>query len=203
MKNLKKISLIALSASMLMLYSCKKDEVNEPINSLASGVIGTYSGTLKNSGTNQSKNATLTVTMQNDSLVRMHCVAQNFDSTVMVQLYENHDSIMACYAGQDFYNEYGHNTNNYDFCNNQQSGWMNQGWMGDENHYGNHNNNWGNSTWAGNEQWNAWTNHMNTQHNKTDRHYGGFNPTANTCFYEFAVLNSGTEHFEIFEGVKQ
>lgn len=203
MQNVKNLSLIALSASLLILYSCKKDEDNTPVNSLTSMVTGTYSGTLKNLSTNQSKDATLTVSMQNDSLVRMHCVAQNFDTTVTVQLYQNHDSIMACYSGQDFYNEYGHNTNNYDFCNNQQAGWMNQSWMGDEHHYGNHNNTWGNSTWAGNNQWNAWTNHRNTQHNQNDRHYGGFNPTSNTCFYEFSKLDAGSVHFELFEGVKQ
>lgn len=204
MKNLRILFLFALTIGVFVFSSCEKeDTLNNTADSLASEVVGTYSGTLKNSFTNQSTDATITVTMQNDSLVMMHCVAESFDSTVTIQLYQNNDSVMGCYTGQDFYNEYGHNTNNYDFCNNQQSGWSNSKWMNDDNYWGNNNNDWGNSTWAGNNQWNAWTNHMNTQHNQNDRHYGGFDPTANTCNFKFSMLNSSTEYFEIFEGIKQ
>ncbi|MGD9993721.1 MAG: hypothetical protein AB7S69_10505 [Salinivirgaceae bacterium] len=205
MKNLNVFFLVAATLSVLIFSSCEEADpvVTETDTVLASEVIGTYIGTLKSSQTNQIKEATITVTMQNDSLVMMHCMAENFDSTFIMQLYQNHDSIMVCYTGQDFYNEYGHNTNNYDFCNNQPSGWTNDNWMNDDNCWGNNNTNWGNSAWAGNDQWNAWTNHMNTQHNQNDSHYGGFDPTKNSCFYEFSMYNNNTEYFELFEGVKQ
>lgn len=203
MKNLRKLFLFALAIGVFVITSCKKeDNVNNTADSLASEVVGTYSGTLRNSITNQSKTAIITVTKQNDSLVMMHCVGGSFDSTFTICLYQNYDSIMGCYTGQDFYNEYGHYTNNYDFCNNQQTNWTNSNWMNDDNCYGNEDNNWGNSTWAGNNQWNAWTNHMNTQHNQFDRHYCGFDPITNTCYFEFSMHNNSTNYFEIFEGTK-
>jgi hypothetical protein len=190
--------------SVLVFSSCEKETQNNitDVKPLKSEVVGTYTGTLKNSATNDSRPATITVTAQNDSLVRMHCFSNDFDSTITMQLYQNYDSIMMCFTGQDFYNEYGHNTNNYDFCYSKQSGWMNNGWMNDGDCWGNNNNNWGNNNWAGNEQWNAWTNHLNTQHNQNDLHYGGFNLSENSCNYSFNINIDGTSYSEVFQGVK-
>ena len=189
-----RIHLVLLVGAVLgiVLSSCKKeDDENNPISeeSLASEVTGTYTGELKNSTTNQSRAATLTVTMQNDSLVSMHCIAEGFDSTIFVQLYQNHDSIMVCYTGQEFYNQYGHNLNNYNFCNNKPSSW---------------NSNWctNNSCWGGEDNWNAWTNHLNTQHDHNDMHFGGFNPGTNSCNYMFNVNEDNTNYFEVFNGIK-
>jgi len=191
--------------STIIFSSCNKEEIPNVITdtkSLGSEVVGTYTGTLKNSSTNESRTATINVSMQNDSLVQLQCLATDFDSTITLQLYQNNDNIMVCYTGQDFYNEYGHNTNNYDFCSSKQSGWMNNGWMNDDNCWGNSNNNWGNDSWAGNEQWNAWTNHMNTQHNQYDFHYGGFNLSENSCNYSFNINIDGASYSEVFQGVK-
>jgi len=188
----------------LFFYSCNKEDsqTNNPSgNSLASKVIGTYSGVLKNSNTNQSVQATLTTTISNDSLVSIHCIAPGFDSTVVVQLYQNYDSIMVCYTGQNFYNAYGHNKNNYDFCYSKQSGWMNNNWRNNASCWGNNMITWGNSSWAGNDQWNAWTNHMNTQHNQNDVHPGEFYPTSKSCHYEFFVQTGNTHYFEVFDGM--
>ena len=186
--------------SMFIFTSCEEEEIIS--ESLSSEVIGTYTGTLKNSTTSQSRMASIEVISINDSLVSMHCVADGFDSTIVMQLYQNYDSIMLCYTGQVFYDEYDHNKNNYDFCTNRQSGSMNNNWMNDGNCWGNSNKNWGNNTWAGNEQWNAWTNHMNTQHNQNDSHFGGFNPSMNSCIYKFSMPHNDANYFEIFQGVK-
>ena len=203
MKNRRNAFLFVIAVSVFMFYSCEKtDAVDNTTDSLASEIIGIYSGTLENSSTNQSREATLTVTMQNDSLILMHCVAGSFDSTIIMQLYQNHDSVMVCHTGQDFYNEYGHLTNNYDFCFSRQMGWTNNNWMNNNCCMGNNNTNWGNMQWAGNEQWNAWTNHLNTQHNQNDRHYGGFNLTMKSCHYQYSLINGNTGYFEIFKGVK-
>lgn len=200
LKNMKVIFLMATIIGFLF-YSCNKEEETSLDNTLASSVIGTYTGTLKSTTTNQSSPATLNVTIINDSLVSMHCMSNNFDSTFIMQLYQNYDSIMVCYTGQDFYNEYGHNRNNYDFCTNRQSGWTNNAWMNDGNCWGNMNQGWGNSNWAGTDQWNAWTNHMNTQHNQNDNHFGGFNPNMNSCIFKFSIQNN-SNYFKVFEGVK-
>jgi hypothetical protein len=200
MKNIKVIFLMAAVIGFLF-YSCNKEEEAPLPNTLASSVIGKYTGTLKSTATNQSSPATLNVTLINDSLVSMHCLSYNFDSTFTMQLYQNYDSIMVCHTGQEFYNEYGHNRNNYDFCTNRQSGWENNAWMNDGNCWGNMNQGWGNSNWAGTDQWNAWTNHMNTQHNQNDNHFGGFNPNMNSCIYKFSIENS-SNYLKVFEGVK-
>lgn len=200
-KAISKIFVLGVLSAVIF-TSCKKDEDPDVSNLLASEVVGTYTGTLKNSTTNVGETAIITVTIKNDSLIQLHCMADNFDSTIILQLYQNYDSIMVCFTGQNFYNEYGHNTNNYDFCNSRQSGWMNNNWMNDGNHWMNHNTNWGNTDWAGNDQWNAWTNHMNTQHNQNDLHYGGFNPSMNSCNYRFQMSNGNTHYYEFFTGVK-
>jgi len=188
--------------SLAVFSSCEKSELT-PTELLVSRVVGSYSGTLKNSNLKQSREATMTVSIQNDSLIMMHCVANNFDTTLTMQLYQNYDSVMVCYTGQDFFNEYGHNTNNYDFCTSQQSGWMNDNWMNDSNSWGNNNNDWGSNNWAGDDQWNAWTNHMNTQHNENDEHYGGFNPEMNSCNYTFSMNDGNSDYSEMFEGIKK
>jgi len=184
---------IVLIASAVIISACNKDETKDvdPVNeSLASNVEGTFTGTLKNTNTNQSRPATLTVTVLNDSVVTMHCIADNFDSSTTVRLYQNYDSIMVCYTGQNFYNQYGHNLNNNDFCNSMPNGWSND-WC---------NNN--NNCWGGEDHWNAWTNHLNTQHNENDPHFGGFNTESMSCYYSFLVNNINTNHSELFEGTK-
>ena len=72
MKNIKVIFLMAAVIGFLF-YSCNKEDEIPLNNSLASSVVGTYSGTLKSSTSNQSNPATLNVTFINDSLVSMHC----------------------------------------------------------------------------------------------------------------------------------
>jgi hypothetical protein len=196
------IKIIPVMAMCAILFSsCSKDANFTNKNSLALEVAGTYSGILKNSTTNQSTQATVTTSVINDSLIFIHCFGSGFDTTIKVQLYQNFDSIMFCFTGHDFYDIYGHYENNYDFCFSKQSGWVNNGWMNNGSCWGNKNINWGNSNWAGNDQWNAWTNHMNTQHNQHDTHYGWFNSTSKSFNYHFKMHSGSSYYFEIFDGV--
>lgn len=216
MKNLKSIETVKLIflksiskmfvlgvLSAIIFTSCKKDNSTVTPTTLANEVAGTYSGTLKNSATNESKPATLSVTRVNDSLVSMHCVAAGFDTTLINLCYQNDNQIMLCYSGQDFFNQYGHNMNNYNFCSSKQSGWMNNGWMNDSNCWGNDNINWGNKSWAGNDQWNAWINHLNTQHNQNDMHYGIFNMSGHNCDYTFIIKTPSANYTQQFVGAIQ
>jgi hypothetical protein len=185
------VALVLVNA--VIFTSCTKEESSEeetPANeSLSSSVEGTYNGTLKNSSTNESRSATLQIVKINDSLVSMHCVADGFDSTIINLLYQNFDSTMVCYSGQDFNNHYGHNLNNYNFCNSQPNGW-NSGWCNT------------NNCWSGENNWNAWTNHLNTQHDKHDQHFGGFHMNSLSCNYSFPMNIGNTNYFEIFLGTK-
>ncbi len=190
MKNLKNTALIVFVLFSIMLTSCKKTGTNPDYLGLAISVNGTYTGELKNSQTNQSVPATLNVTILNDSTISMHCVTSDFDTTMNMMLYQNEDSIMMCYTGQDFYNEYGRNLDNHNFCNSKATTW-NSGWED------NHDNWWGDQ----NNMWNAWNNHMNSQHKPGDQHYGGFDPNNQTCDYSFKVNSGNLTYYEIFNGV--
>lgn len=190
MNNLKSIFGIALLVGAVTLTSCNKnqDVDNTPsINPLAKEVVGSYTGTVTNSLSNKTEPATMTVTSTNDTTVSLHCVSNNFDSTITLKLYENSNQLMVCYVNQDFYNEYGKYPNDNDFCNSKSQGWDN-GWCN------------GNNCWGGNDNWNAWTNHKNTQHSSTDMHYGGFNLDNNSCNYEFVVTNDTVAYSVSFSG---
>ncbi len=192
MKTIKRIYLMSFIVAAIFVVSCKKTyDIQENNNqSLASSVTGSYTGELKNSQTNQTVPASLTVSVQNDSMVAMHCVADQFDTTITMLLYQNYDSLMVCYTGQDFYDQYGHNLNNNNFCNSKAAGW-DDGWC------------MGNNCWGGEDQWNAWTNHLNTQHDSNDRHFGGFDVQGNACKYDFESSAGNTTYFESFTGFKK
>jgi len=189
MKAIKNVFFLSLIVATVFAVSCKKTETNPDTTGLSNLVNGTYTGELKNSQTNLSVPATLNVAALNDSMISMHCIAGSFDTTLHLMLYENQDSIMMCFTGQDFYNEYGHNLDNHNFCNSKPEGWH-SGWEGEHDHW-----------WGGqNNMWNAWNNHMNTQHNQGDRHYGGVNPNNNTCNYSFKVKSGSSTYSETFIG---
>ncbi len=190
MNKIKSIIIGTLIAVTFITVSCKKtDDQNLNKIALASKVTGTYSGNLLNSQTNATTPATIKVTTINDSLVSLYCQSSIYDTTVTMMLYENNDSIMMCYSGDDFYNEYGHNLDNHNFCNSQSNGWS-SGW---EN---NHDNWYGNS----NNMWNAWNNHMNTQHKAGDRHYGAFDLSSSSCNYSFQIGGANSSIWEYFSG---
>jgi hypothetical protein len=181
--------------SVTLFSSCEEIESlnsTEDIEPLASEVIGSYSGTLTNSITNQSTPAQLTVTMENDSLVSINCTTDDFDSTIVMQLYQNNDSIMLCDTGQNFYNEYGHDLDSSDYCTDDSGDWDD-----DDDNWNNDDDNW-----SGENNWTAWTNHMNTQHDPNDIHFGGFNIKDNSCNISFSINNGGESYFELFSGTK-
>ena len=190
MKTLNSLLTSALMLVVIFAVSCKKDDITpDSAQGLSKQVIGTYGGVLKNSQTNETKPATLIVSSLNDSLISLHCVSGNFDRTINMMLYSDGDSIMMCFNGQDFYNEYGHNLDNHNFCNNKHNG-CHSDWENDHHHwYGEQNN-----------MSNAWNNHMNTQHSRGDHHYGWCYPATHSCKYIFKVPNSGSTYFETFTG---
>ena len=184
--------LVLLGIVAVISMSCDNEasKLGDDLN-LAKSVSGVYSGTLTNSATGQVRDATLTVTYENDSLISLHCEADDFDSTMTMQIYQNYDSVMICSTGDDFYRMYGHQyQGDKDFSHSMDQSWMN------------HNMNCSNC-WAGNDQWNAWTNHMNTQHDNDDRHYGGFDTESHTGKLDFQMDEGQNMWFESFRGVKK
>jgi len=201
MKKFSKISFFLFIATALLVTACKKDNRTPSASSLAAAVQGTYTGQLKSSATGQLKgsvtgqtdSATMTITAQNDSVVTMQCVSNQFDTTVTVMLYQDYDTIMPCFTDQDYYRQYGRKLDNStNFCTNRSQNWSNNQWGNNQNMW------WGNEK----EQWNAWTNHMNTQHQPGDRHFGRFNPDSDSCTYTFQVNTGDSTYYQTFSGVK-
>ena len=184
-----------LSGIVAVLFAAcdnQSDQLFGDVN-LAKSVSGVYSGTMTNSQTGLSRDATLTVNYENDSLVSMHWKADDFDTTMMMRLYQNYDSVMVCSTGDDFYRQYGHNyQKDKDYSHSMdKDSWMGMGHNG------------GCNCWAGNDQWNAWTNHINTQHDQDDDHLGRFDTRNRSCQFDIEVDDGNHTWMESFSGVKK
>jgi hypothetical protein len=157
----RKTKTILTLAVVVLLISCNtKDDIT--IND----VSGTYVGTLTTVGlTSRISNseaitpATVTISNIGDE-IEVHCVADNFDVTVMLDTYVNGDETMVCYTGTDFENMYGH-------------------MLGEGNIMG------GNMQGNGNE----WMQHLNNDHEQDDEHYGEFNMQDHSFNFMFKTSN--------------
>ena len=101
---MKKRILFAISIGLaVLLASCSKTTAPKPVLSSAKTVAGTYKGfTISN---NLKSSGVVTVDSVNDSMVSIHCYdSLGFDTTFVMQMFENGDSIMLCSNGQYFYN---------------------------------------------------------------------------------------------------
>lgn len=156
--NTKTILSLALVA---LLFSC--DTNNDNIT--ASDVAGTYVGTLTAATTTSRVSGTqavlpATTTVKNiGNQIEIHCVADNFDETLMLDLYENGEEMMVCITGQDFEDMYGH-------------------MLGEGNMGGN---------MQGNNS--QWMQHLNNEHQEGDEHFGGFNMQDHTFNFTFRMNN--------------
>lgn len=154
-----KIATALFTISVLLFSSCQKsDELNN------NDVTGTYVGTLtSNLVSRLSENAvpedaTVVVSMVGDQ-IQVHCFAADFDTTVMLDIYNNNDSIMVCLTGKDFGDMYGH-------------------MLGQDHMNGNMQNN-------GTE----WMQHLNNEHQDSDEHFGGFDMSNHTFDFTFRMSN--------------
>ena len=162
MKNLKRRNLktILFVSLVLTLIACEKsDDLN------LSDITGTYTGTLttdvsgKSSSLKTANTATAIVSMFGDK-IEVHCVSENFNETIMLEIYNHNDSIKVCLTGSDFETMYGHALG----------------------HHGNMNGNMGNMS-------TDWMQHMNDEHEQGDEHFGGFNMENNSFGYTFRMHN--------------
>jgi hypothetical protein len=174
MKLIKNLGLtsIFIIAICILFVACDKntDLVNND-------VIGVYKGTLTTNLTGKSVSsktdnaATAEVKMVGDK-IQVHCFSEGFDTEVMLDLYEDNDSIMICLTGNDFENMYGHMLG---------QGHSTGGMMSDIHD---------NET--------EWMHHLNDDHQTGDEHFGGFDMIHRTFGYTFK-MNDGDFHFQ---GVK-
>jgi hypothetical protein len=88
-------------AIIVSLFACEK---NDDLN--LGDVSGTYIGTL--TGDFRSIQPATTVVSNIGDHIEIHCFAENFDTTITLDIYNNADRMMVCLTGEEFENMYGH-----------------------------------------------------------------------------------------------
>lgn len=155
-KNKQLASILILLLGILFTACNNNDDV------VYSDVVGVYEGTLttdvagKSINSKSNSTATAIVTMVGDE-IEVHCFNDDFDTTIMLNLYEDGDMLNTCLTGTDFENMYGH-------------------MMGQSNMNGNMQN-----------MSSEWMQHLNNEHQNSDEHFGGFNMLNNSFDYTFKM----------------
>ena len=166
---MEKLKILLSVILIFTIISCQEsDDVN------LNGITGTYTGTLTSNLSNKSNSSKATNTAT--SIVRMvgeqievHCFGDDFDETVMLDIYHDNDRVLVCLTGNEFENMYGH--------------MLGQGNMGGNMHNSNNNNN------------TEWENHLNNEHQEGDEHFGNFDMQHHLFDYTFK-MNNGDFHFQ-------
>lgn len=178
MKNL--VKTIWLAAAALVLFTaCEKEEELQD-----KSVEGRYIGTLTENGTKSANGiaesmveATAEVTVTGENEIQVNCYTSDFDTTIMLNYYEDQDSAYVCFTGEDFEEMYGHMLG---------GGHMMGGMMGDIG-----------------EGETEWMHHMDEEHDEDDEHFGGFDMDHHTFSYTFRMKNGGNPYELHFQGSKQ
>ncbi|MGQ7871073.1 hypothetical protein [Sunxiuqinia sp. sy24] len=178
MKTIRKL-FIAMVAVVFGFTACNKTD--EPTDN---SIEGTYVGTLTADGVKSasaestgSGNARAEVTKINDEQIEVHCYSVDFDTTFMLNYFEDHDSVMVCLTGDDFEHRYGHSIG---------QGHMMGGMMGDMH-----------------EGETEWEHHMSDEHQEGDEHFGGFDMPNHSFSYRFEITEQNSTHFLNFHGAKE
>jgi hypothetical protein len=181
LNKMKKIKLITLGAAFIMFFlaACEKSE--EP---LVNVIEGTYVGTLTNYGVSNDAtgmgietNAIAEITKIGNEIIELHMYSDELDTTMMLNYYQNRDSVEVCFTGDEFENVYGHMLG---------QGHMSGGMMGD----------------IQNDE-TEWMHHLNDEHQNGDEHFGGFNMQDHTFGYRFNNIEGGISNYMTFEGKKE
>lgn len=144
---------------VILFVSCQKsDDIGY------NDVTGTYVGTLTSNLANKSSEIVVTkdatvVANRVGNQIQVNCYAEDFDTTIMLGIYNHNDEVMVCLTGEEFENMYGH--------------MLGQGHMN-----GNMQNN-------GTE----WMQHLNNEHQEGDEHFGGFDMQHHSFNYTFRMSN--------------
>lgn len=166
---MKKIRIIAIISLSIIIVSCGESEVNK---STGLDIGGMYIGTITSSATlNEQANAKISIS--EDNQIIFHCYSSNFDSTLVLNIYEHHDTLNVCLTGREFENEYGH-------------------MMGQNHMMHGHNSSETN-----------WEHHLSDEHKLDDRHYGYYDMHSQMFYYTFRMSENKKEYDLMFQGLKQ
>lgn len=173
MKSKNLFNLLTIAAIIMLTACSKNDEVSDQ------SITGTYSGTLKSTAglTDSSVSATATVTEIGNNEIKVHCLSDELDTTIVLDYYHNNDSIMVCLTGDDFEHMYGHMLG---------QGHMSGGMMGDLS-----------------DGETEWMHHLSDEHQEGDEHFGGFDMQHHTFGYSFEMMDGDMPYNLTFQGIKE
>lgn len=118
------ITAILVVAISILFTGCNDNE-----DLMYNDVVGVYEGTLTTNVSSKSisaktnSNATAVVTMVGDQ-IEVHCYNEDFDTTIMLNLFEEGNMINTCLTDSDFENMYGHMQQDQGHMNGNGSEWM-------------------------------------------------------------------------------
>ena len=125
MKTIKNITILISALFVLTMVSCSDEDPSNTRNYL-DDITGTYIGEFSSANKLTNDAGTADVTLTNNDQLEIHCYGELMDTTIIMDAFQNGDSVMVCNTGQDFYNEYGHMGNGYHMMDMRmnQSEWM-------------------------------------------------------------------------------
>lgn len=144
---------------VILFVSCQKsDDIGY------NDVTGTYVGTLTSNLANKSSEIVVTkdatvVANRVGNQIQVNCYAEDFDTTIMLGIYNHNDEVMVCLTGEEFENMYGHMPGQGHMNVNMQN----------------------NGT--------EWMQHLNNEHQEGDGHFGGFDMQHHSFNYTFRMSN--------------
>ena len=119
--------LIVFSAAMLIVTSCNKEDDFSSAMDYIKDITGDYEGSyLIIDGTRGNELAKAEVRHLSGIEIEIHCYGDLLDTTFVLDIYANHDSMMLCPTGDNFETTYGHRKGDYHMKHhgNDNSEWM-------------------------------------------------------------------------------
>jgi hypothetical protein len=113
MKTRKLIVMLILLIIAVLMNSCNKDKTENSGRTYIDDISGNYSGEFTMNENQNYGPGMAVVTKSTDDNIQIHCYGDFIDTSMIMNVYENGDSIMLCNTGKDFYNAYGYMGNGY------------------------------------------------------------------------------------------
>lgn len=142
MKTINFLAVLAFSATMLMVTSCNKTDEFPTAIDYINEITGSYEGTLTSNNLKiGGETAYAEIRHLNGIELEIHCYGDLLDTTFVMEIYANNDSVMLCATDGDFEHLYGHSQGEYHMSHhgNNQSEWthhMADNHSAGEQHYG-------------------------------------------------------------------
>ena len=148
----RKLMVVLAFSLALLLFACQKsDDVTYD------EITGSYIGTISTIGSDPTTTVATTDIRQLGNQIEVHCYGDGFDSTVILDVFQNGDDVMVCLTGQDFNNMYGHMPG--------QSNW----------------------NWNMPHHNSEWMQHLSDEHQQSDEHFGNFDTQHHSFNYTFQM----------------